>query len=239
MNNRYYVYQLIDPRDNKPFYVGKGTGYRMTSHLTEAKQPKIKWSNAIKCERIQAIWNAGLDVITAKVADQLTEEQAYTTEIHMISSLGLLINGTGILTNIAHDTIPRRQGNQKRETRCVVQYSMDGDVVAQYQSASAAAINTSTRVCSILDCCKGKTNYANNYRWAFKGDTLRDIIPSTYHTNRRLPVEQYSISGELVAEYPSAKFAAEATGLNIHFIRACCNQKPSHLTAGGYVWRHK
>ena len=33
----FYVYMLIDPRNNKPFYVGKGKGNRVFQHVEDAK----------------------------------------------------------------------------------------------------------------------------------------------------------------------------------------------------------
>ena len=33
---KYYVYHLIDPRDNSVFYIGKGTGNRINDHQKEA-----------------------------------------------------------------------------------------------------------------------------------------------------------------------------------------------------------
>ncbi len=33
---KYYVYLLIDPRDDKIFYVGKGYGNRVFYHINEA-----------------------------------------------------------------------------------------------------------------------------------------------------------------------------------------------------------
>ena len=39
--NGYYVYALVDPRDDKVFYIGKGTGNRVFSHEMESgKSPK-------------------------------------------------------------------------------------------------------------------------------------------------------------------------------------------------------
>lgn len=35
MNNIFYVYGLIDPRDDKIFYIGKGKNNRKDSHLKE------------------------------------------------------------------------------------------------------------------------------------------------------------------------------------------------------------
>ena len=36
----YYVYALIDPRNNKIFYIGKGLNNRMYVHLQLAKRKK-------------------------------------------------------------------------------------------------------------------------------------------------------------------------------------------------------
>ena len=35
---RFYVYELIDPRDGKVFYIGKGQGRRIYGHEAEAAQ---------------------------------------------------------------------------------------------------------------------------------------------------------------------------------------------------------
>lgn len=54
-----YVYMLIDPRDNKIFYVGEGQGNRVFDHEQEAiDSPK----ESDKLNQIRDIHNAGLEV---------------------------------------------------------------------------------------------------------------------------------------------------------------------------------
>ena len=36
----YYVYQLVDPRNNQPFYIGKGKGRRAKTHLWEIPETR-------------------------------------------------------------------------------------------------------------------------------------------------------------------------------------------------------
>ena len=39
----YYVYRLVDPRDNKTFYVGKGCGNRVFNHVND----ELRFSNSV------------------------------------------------------------------------------------------------------------------------------------------------------------------------------------------------
>ena len=53
-----YVYILIDPRDNKIFYLGKGYGNRVFSHINEAifnstESEKLEIIRAIKVENLK------------------------------------------------------------------------------------------------------------------------------------------------------------------------------------------
>ena len=88
----YYVYKLIDPRDNKPFYIGKGKGNRFSHHEKEAK----KGSKHDKCERIRDILEAGLQIAHEIVKEFEKEQDAYDYEEQLIAEIGL-----HNLTNIA------------------------------------------------------------------------------------------------------------------------------------------
>jgi uncharacterized protein len=89
----YYVYALKDPRTNPvlPFYIGKGTGNRAWEHTTNIDE-------TTKGQRIRQIMEAGYEVVTTKLADQLTEEQALRLEAELISAFGTEATG-GFLTN--------------------------------------------------------------------------------------------------------------------------------------------
>ena len=50
-------------------------------------------------------------------------------------------------------------------------------------------------------------------------------------------VEQYTLEGEFVAEYPSAREAGRILGFSNSCIVHCCNGK--RLTHQGYKWKYK
>lgn len=235
-DNRFYVYQLIDPRNNEVFYVGKGTGYRMTGHLTEAKQPKIKWSNAIKCERINSIWNSGCDVICHKTHTDLTENDACNIEASMMAQYGFIIHG-GQLTNVSQHNMARRHGDTKRNTRQISQYTKNGVFVATYPSANAAAARTGVRSSGILDTCKHNINTAGGFRWCYADEPLADWKVSK-HTERRKPVAQIDDAGHILQVWDSPVLAARALDLCATHIRQCCVGKKYHNTAGGFMWKY-
>ena len=46
-NGEYYVYGLIDPRNNKLFYIGKGTGNRVFQHVAESDKNPESLTNIV------------------------------------------------------------------------------------------------------------------------------------------------------------------------------------------------
>lgn len=84
----YYVYLYVDPRDARPFYVGKGKGHRVLDHLSDQRESD-------KTRTITEIRQAGfvprLEVLAHGLKD---EETAFRVEAAAIDLLGL-----GDLTN--------------------------------------------------------------------------------------------------------------------------------------------
>ena len=95
---QYYVYGLIDPRNNKVFYVGKGTGNRVFAHEFESlKNPDSK---KLKLHTIKSIKDEGYEVKKIIINHDLTEEQAFAAEAALINVFNY-IEDTGLTNDVA------------------------------------------------------------------------------------------------------------------------------------------
>ena len=83
--NGFYVYALIDPRNEKAFYIGKGTGNRVFSH--EIESGKSRESEKKKIQRIREIENSGYSVKRLIVNWGLSENEAFVAEATLINLL--------------------------------------------------------------------------------------------------------------------------------------------------------
>ena len=81
IENEYYVYVYIDPRDYREFYYGKGKGNRKESHLSDE-------SDSVKAAQIREILNQGEQPIIRVIAANLTESEAFLIEKTLIWKLG-------------------------------------------------------------------------------------------------------------------------------------------------------
>lgn len=80
----YYVYVLIDPRDGKIFYVGKGRGNRVFDHVNEAESSDKEND---KLDIIRDIKASGNEVKYYIIRHGLTEDEAYLVESVLIDLL--------------------------------------------------------------------------------------------------------------------------------------------------------
>lgn len=130
---KYYTYVLLDPRkpgtyfygsyrfEHEPFYVGKGTGYRLTAHFTEAKRlmgklaarqssvadplvapesTPIRQKEEQKLFRIMEIMQeTGRKPIAIKVRKDINEFESFEHEAELIRTIGREAKRMGPLTN--------------------------------------------------------------------------------------------------------------------------------------------
>lgn len=82
-SNNYYVYLLIDPRDNNIFYVGKGIKKRAEDHLKE------KFNENEKYLKIKEIKDSGNNVRIEILSRGLNKEEAFKVETATIDLIGI------------------------------------------------------------------------------------------------------------------------------------------------------
>lgn len=92
----FYVYGLIDPRNNQFFYIGKGTGNRVFEHEFESISSPD--SEKLKLKTISEIKSAGLEVHKIIINSNLTESEAFAAEAALINAFNYI--GNVKLTNI-------------------------------------------------------------------------------------------------------------------------------------------
>lgn len=76
-----YVYALIDPRDGKPFYIGKGNCNRLFAHVEDAS---ISTTESAKYCKIREIESSGNTVVHIVIRHGLTDNSALAVESALI-----------------------------------------------------------------------------------------------------------------------------------------------------------
>lgn len=96
----FYVYSLVDPRNHKTFYIGKGCGNRVFQHSEAAIQEDEKES--LKLNLIREIISSGNKVEHYILRHKLSENEAFLIESVLIDFLTYPnFNTEQVLTNIA------------------------------------------------------------------------------------------------------------------------------------------
>lgn len=94
----YYVYEYVDPRNNQPFYIGKGKGNRFNHHIKNLNDNY----NLHKTNKIKKILSENLKPIINIISSGLTETEAFEMENSLIMEFGRVDNKTGCLVNLTN-----------------------------------------------------------------------------------------------------------------------------------------
>lgn len=118
--------------------------------------------------------------------------------------------------------------------RPVIQYNLNGEKMATFESASEAARQTGGSQSKITLCCRRQRESANDYQWRYYDD-LQDVqkIEKRFITGKK--VAQCDEEGNILNIYPSYKKAAEAVnGTSSAISRVCSGTNIRHK---GYKWK--
>lgn len=223
----FYVYELIDPRDGLPFYVGKGCNKRDAEHLTEAKRKDTKGELLDeKHKRILDITKRGLTVGVKRTPCE-HEQEAYKKEQNLIEKWGRQNEG-GILTN------KNRGSKGPSKTKRIFAYLLNGSFVTEYDSFGIAANEHNVTVGNLSKVCDNTRLTLVGHQWrSTKQKTIDAYIPN--ERKRSKFVFQFSVDGKLEMVHKSAKEAGKKVGMgHSNITRACREAK----LAGGSLWSY-
>lgn len=121
------------------------------------------------------------------------------------------------------------------------QYTVSGQLIKEYISFSEAGRVLKCSPSWIAHCCRidhgVKTCKGFIWRRVCCDEIAAGDLSNLPNPKPVKLVRQYTLRGQLVAEYKHCKQASKSTSISRSMISECCRRLPGHNTAGGYVWR--
>lgn len=224
---RIFFYVLKDPVSNKIRYVGQTVNpdNRRRNHTYEAKK-----NNRTHKERwiVQLIRKNLLPIFEVVWEEVMVAKEANDFETFMIQ----YYKDIGCdLTN----TEDRGRNNPIVETTPVYQFNMDGTFVAMFPNANRAMLLTGVNDAAIGEVCRNPTKSGNKSRGGFMWSYYENYNTKYVKLDSSKRTLQFSIKGEFIASFISAREASRATGVCYKRISANINHRQN--TAGGFVWK--
>lgn len=177
----------------------------------------------------RAIRKYGITNFSFSIIEECLEEDLDKKEIYWIEKFNSIIpNGYNMIDGGSN-------GAGIAKGKPVLQFSPQGELLADYRSAHIADDITGIDYSSICACCRREQQTAGGYQWRYKDDA-NDIQQLDTFIHKQVAVIQYDLDGTKIAEFLSLKEASEKTGISKSTICRVCNGKGQ--TAGGYRWSY-
>jgi hypothetical protein len=113
----------------------------------------------------------------------------------------------------------------------VFQYTSSGIFVTKHESIKHAARLYNINSSHITSCCKGNVKSVRGFLWSYEEKDMQPI------KLKEVPVEQYSLEGDLICVYVNIKTASKGTGIKPSAISNNLHNKSK--TSGGFKFKFK
>lgn len=227
----FYVYILINPLNQLPFYVGKGSRARCLDHFREIITKTAK--NKHKANTIKKILQQSEDVIIDIVFVTEDEQECFTKEKELIKQYGRRDAKTGILTNQTDGGeggtgfLPsaqlRKQWSKQRQ----------GKGNGMFGKHHTEETRKKIAIARIEQVNKGNivpTKHTEQHK-----QKMRDNNPGGKATSK--PIYQISTEGNIIKLWPSMRQAGVSLSITSwRNISVVANKKRPQLV-GGFYWR--
>jgi group I intron endonuclease len=130
----------------------------------------------------------------------------------------------------------RQKISDTRVKKPVVQLTLDGDYIAEFDGLLDAEKQTSVSHSEIGKCCKGKCQSAGGFLWVSK-TLYNEEFDYSYSNQHMIPVMQFDLNGKFISSYISAAEAERQTSTCGNNILRCCRNELK--SANNYLWRFK
>ena len=248
------IYKITNLVNGK-CYVGQTVG------TLEARW-KRHCSDGSKCPAIHSaivkygVNNFRVEVIdTATSQDELNEKEAYwISTLNTISPNGYNLQNGGVRTQLSEESrkkiglvVKQKYANNEVDIswkRKVCQYSVDGSLIAVWDSIKEASKQLGICDKHIPDACRGRRRTVNGFMWRYYEDTLGEPIelpkrkknPKSWFDAHRKAIDQFDKNGNFIRRWDSALEIHKALGISTGQISEVCQGK--HKTAKGFIWRY-
>lgn len=157
------------------------TVYRLENIVTKknyigmtSQNPKARWCRKYGGKMKEAIDAFPLDLCWKKHIEFQTpnKEQALELESELMKWYDSVENGYNTSAYYSHSCKHSEESKNKmsknRPSKPVIQYSKDGEFIAEYPSTRDAERQTGCYHTSICNCCKGKRKSCGGFIWKYK-----------------------------------------------------------------------
>lgn len=120
--------------------------------------------------------------------------------------------------------------------RPVIQYSLDGEFIKEFDSITKASSHISKSNPSIIENCLGKRKSSYGFIWRYKENPL-DKNFKYFKNKSNKAIIQYDLEGNFIKEWNNMKEPSDFYDINYDGISSCCLGKQK--TSGGFIWKYK